>query len=46
MTKHPVEAKIWLMGSCEGIKKVMAGANLGKEVMVSLYSGLKRPYKS
>lgn len=28
----PVEAKIWLAGSGEGIKKILADANLGKEV--------------
>ncbi|XP_077422557.1 kinase suppressor of Ras 1-like [Vanacampus margaritifer] len=32
ITKHPVEAKIWLVGSSEGIKKVLEDANLGKEV--------------
>ncbi|XP_059187031.1 kinase suppressor of Ras 1-like isoform X2 [Centropristis striata] len=32
ITNQPVEAKIWLMGSSEGIKKVLADANLGKEV--------------
>ncbi|CAJ1065921.1 kinase suppressor of Ras 1-like isoform X2 [Xyrichtys novacula] len=31
-TDLPVEAKIWLAGSGEGIKKVLADANLGKEV--------------
>ncbi|XP_041796352.1 kinase suppressor of Ras 1-like isoform X2 [Chelmon rostratus] len=33
ITNQPVEAKIWLVGSNEGIKKVLADANLGKEVM-------------
>ncbi|KAI3354691.1 hypothetical protein L3Q82_019182 [Scortum barcoo] len=32
ITKQPVEAKIWLVGSSEGIKKVVADTNLGKEV--------------
>uniref|UniRef100_A0A8C4DJ92 Kinase suppressor of ras 1b n=1 Tax=Dicentrarchus labrax TaxID=13489 RepID=A0A8C4DJ92_DICLA len=32
ITNQPVEAKIWLVGSNEGIKKVLAVANLGKEV--------------
>ncbi|XP_035535644.1 kinase suppressor of Ras 1-like [Morone saxatilis] len=32
ITNQPVEAKIWLVGSNEGIKKVLADANLGKEV--------------
>uniref|UniRef100_UPI0037E94712 kinase suppressor of Ras 1-like isoform X1 n=2 Tax=Semicossyphus pulcher TaxID=241346 RepID=UPI0037E94712 len=32
ITNQPVEAKIWLAGSGEGIKKVLADANLGKEV--------------
>ncbi|XP_073338017.1 kinase suppressor of Ras 1-like isoform X2 [Pagrus major] len=32
ITDHPVEAKIWLLGSSEGIKRVLADANLGKEV--------------
>ncbi|XP_049911703.1 kinase suppressor of Ras 1-like isoform X3 [Epinephelus moara] len=32
ITNQPVEAKIWLIGSNEGIKKVPAEANLGKEV--------------
>ncbi|XP_070761626.1 kinase suppressor of Ras 1-like isoform X2 [Enoplosus armatus] len=32
ITKQPVEAKIWLVGSSEGIKKVLAASNLGKEV--------------
>lgn len=30
-----MEAKIWLLGSGEGVKKVLAEANLGKEVTVS-----------
>ncbi|XP_029301595.1 kinase suppressor of Ras 1-like isoform X2 [Cottoperca gobio] len=29
---QPVEAKIWLVGSSEGIRKVLADTNLGKEV--------------
>uniref|UniRef100_A0A7N8XGS6 Kinase suppressor of ras 1b n=1 Tax=Mastacembelus armatus TaxID=205130 RepID=A0A7N8XGS6_9TELE len=29
---QPVEAKIWLVGSSEGIQKVLADATLGKEV--------------
>ncbi|XP_076591789.1 kinase suppressor of Ras 1-like isoform X3 [Chaetodon auriga] len=33
ITNQPVEAEIWLVGSNEGIKKVLAEANLGKEVM-------------
>lgn len=37
MTDQPVEAKIWLLGSGEGIKRVLAEANLGKEVTVSLF---------
>uniref|UniRef100_A0A8C9ZI15 Kinase suppressor of ras 1 n=1 Tax=Sander lucioperca TaxID=283035 RepID=A0A8C9ZI15_SANLU len=32
ITKQPVEAKIWLVGSSKGIKKVLADTNLGKEV--------------
>lgn len=36
LTNQPVEAKIWLLGSGEGIKRVLAEANLGKEVTVSL----------
>ncbi|XP_023284231.1 kinase suppressor of Ras 1-like isoform X1 [Seriola lalandi dorsalis] len=32
ITKQPVEAKIWQVGSGEGIKKVLADSNLGKEV--------------
>ncbi|KAM8769561.1 kinase suppressor of Ras 1-like isoform 1-T1 [Acanthopagrus schlegelii] len=32
ITDHPVEAKIWLLGSSEGVKRVLAEANLGKEV--------------
>ncbi|XP_061684070.1 kinase suppressor of Ras 1-like isoform X2 [Syngnathoides biaculeatus] len=32
ITNQPVEAKIWLVGSNEGIKKVLANANLSKEV--------------
>ncbi|XP_041666472.1 kinase suppressor of Ras 1-like isoform X1 [Cheilinus undulatus] len=32
ITDLPVEAKIWLAGSGEGIKKVLADKNLGKEV--------------
>lgn len=36
ITNQPVEAKIWLVGSNEGIKKVLADANLGKEVTVRL----------
>ncbi|XP_060929260.1 kinase suppressor of Ras 1-like [Limanda limanda] len=32
ITNQPVEAKIWLVGSNEGMKKVLAEANLGKEV--------------
>lgn len=32
ITNQPVEAKIWLVGSSEGIRKVVAEANLGKEV--------------
>lgn len=35
LTCHPVEAKIWLLGSSEGIRKVLAAANLGKEITVS-----------
>lgn len=31
-----MEAKIWLLGSGEGIKRVLAEANLGKEVTVSV----------
>lgn len=37
MTDQPVEAKIWLLGSGEGIKRVLAEANLGKEVTVSVF---------
>lgn len=36
LTDQPVEANIWLLGSGEGIKRVLAEANLGKEVTVSL----------
>ncbi|XP_018556089.1 kinase suppressor of Ras 1 isoform X2 [Lates calcarifer] len=32
ITNQPVEAKIWLVGSSEGTKQVLAEANLGKEV--------------
>ncbi|XP_039640636.1 kinase suppressor of Ras 1-like isoform X2 [Perca fluviatilis] len=32
INKQPVEAKIWLVGSSKGIKKVLADTNLGKEV--------------
>ncbi|XP_071327747.1 kinase suppressor of Ras 1-like isoform X2 [Trachinotus anak] len=32
ITNQPVEAKIWQVGSGEGIKRVLAEANLGKEV--------------
>ncbi|XP_069022666.1 kinase suppressor of Ras 1-like isoform X2 [Embiotoca jacksoni] len=32
ITNQPVEAKIWLVGSNMGIKKVLTEANLGKEV--------------
>ncbi|KAK5905193.1 hypothetical protein CesoFtcFv8_006679 [Champsocephalus esox] len=32
MSSQPVEAKIWLVGSGEGIRGVLAVANLGKEV--------------
>ncbi|XP_008274586.1 kinase suppressor of Ras 1-like isoform X2 [Stegastes partitus] len=32
ITNQPVEAKIWLVGSNEGIRKVLAEANLGKEI--------------
>ncbi|KAK5869079.1 hypothetical protein PBY51_010039 [Eleginops maclovinus] len=32
MSRQPVEAKIWLVGSGEGIRGVLAEANLGKEV--------------
>lgn len=35
VTDQPVEAKIWLLGSGEGIRRVLAEANLGKEVTVS-----------
>ncbi|XP_068173759.1 kinase suppressor of Ras 1-like isoform X3 [Antennarius striatus] len=33
LPNQPVEAKIWLIGSGEGIKKELLDANLGKEVM-------------
>lgn len=36
MTNLPAETKIWLVGSNVGVKKVLADANLGKEVTVSL----------
>lgn len=36
ITDPSVEAKIWLIGSNKGIKKVLADANLGKEVTVSV----------
>ncbi|KAM4627453.1 kinase suppressor of Ras 1-like isoform 2-T2 [Polymixia lowei] len=32
LINHPVEAKIWLVGSGEGVKKVLADVSLGKEV--------------
>nr|XP_061790088.1 kinase suppressor of Ras 1-like isoform X1 [Nerophis lumbriciformis] len=32
MTSQPMEAKIWLVGSSEGIKKVLEDSTLGKEV--------------
>uniref|UniRef100_A0A8D3AZ11 Kinase suppressor of Ras 1-like n=1 Tax=Scophthalmus maximus TaxID=52904 RepID=A0A8D3AZ11_SCOMX len=35
ITNQPVEAKIWLVGSNEGMKKVLADANLGKEEILS-----------
>lgn len=35
LTDWPVEAQIWLLGSSEGIREVLAGANLGKEITVS-----------
>lgn len=35
LTNQPVEAKIWLFGSSEGIKQVLAAANVGKEITVS-----------
>lgn len=35
LTSPPVEAKIWLLGSSEGIRKILASANLGKEITVS-----------
>lgn len=35
LTNRPVEAQIWLLGSSEGIREVLAGANLGKEITVS-----------
>ncbi|XP_047191329.1 kinase suppressor of Ras 1-like isoform X2 [Scophthalmus maximus] len=38
ITNQPVEAKIWLVGSNEGMKKVLADANLGKEVTEILSS--------
>lgn len=34
ITKQPAEATIWLVGSGEGIKKVLAEISMGKEVMV------------
>lgn len=36
LTNKPVEAKIWLFGSSEGVKQVLAAANVGKEITVSL----------
>lgn len=42
ITDRSVEATIWLVGSNEGIKKVLAEANLGKEVTVSLYIDLRK----
>ncbi|XP_075993772.1 kinase suppressor of Ras 1-like isoform X2 [Genypterus blacodes] len=38
ITNQPVEAKIWLVGSGEGVRKVLAEANLGKEVTEILSS--------
>ncbi|XP_029963774.1 kinase suppressor of Ras 1-like isoform X3 [Salarias fasciatus] len=38
ITNQPEEAKIWLVGSNEGIKRVLAEANLGKEVTEILSS--------
>ncbi|XP_024910984.1 kinase suppressor of Ras 1-like, partial [Cynoglossus semilaevis] len=38
ITNQPVEAKIWLVGSSEGMKSVLADANLGKEVTEILSS--------
>lgn len=35
LPSQPVEAKIWLLGGGEGIRKVLASANLGKEITVS-----------
>lgn len=40
LTGQPVEAKIWLLGSSEGIRKLLAAANLGKEITVSGCAGL------
>lgn len=40
LTGQPVEAQIWLLGSSKGIRKVLAAANLGKEITVSR-SGLR-----
>lgn len=34
LTNQPVEAKIWLFGGSEGIKQVLAAANVGKEITV------------
>lgn len=46
ITDHPVEAKIWLLGSSGGIKRVLAEANLGKEVTVSLFTFEFEPFLS
>lgn len=35
ITSQPVEATIWQVGSGEGIRRVLAEINLGKEVTVS-----------
>lgn len=35
LRRHPVEAKIWLLGSSEGIRKVLGETNQGKEILVS-----------
>uniref|UniRef100_H3BYQ0 Kinase suppressor of ras 1 n=1 Tax=Tetraodon nigroviridis TaxID=99883 RepID=H3BYQ0_TETNG len=32
LASQPVEAKIWLLGSGEGVRKELADANLGKEI--------------
>lgn len=38
ITNHPIETKIWLVGSGEGLRKVLADASFGKEITEILSS--------